>query len=59
MDAVVMMTECQGICDKEPVVKIIDKDDNTILYANVKKEDVKRIIDEHIINGNICKHLLL
>lgn len=58
MDAVVMMTECQGMCDKEPVVKIINKDDSVTLYANVKKEDVNRIIEEHIINGNVCKDLL-
>lgn len=58
MDAVVMMTNCQGMCDKEPVVKIINKDDSITLYANVKKEDVTKIIEEHIINGNICKDLL-
>lgn len=58
MDAVVMMTSCQGMCDKEPVVKVIDKDDNVTVYANVTKDKVIRIIDEHILEGKVCQDLL-
>ena len=59
MDAVVMMTNCQGMCDKEPVVKIINKDDSVSVYANVTQDKVDKIIEEHILKGNICKDLLI
>ena len=58
LDAVVMMTDCQGMCDREPVVKIINKDGSIVLYANVTTDKVNQIIEEHIINGNVCKDLL-
>ena len=58
LQAVVMMTDCQGMCDREPVVKIINTDGSIVLYANVTKDKVNKIIEEHIINGNVCKDLL-
>ena len=58
LEAVVMMTDCQGMCDREPVVKIINTDGSIVLYANVTKDKVNQIIEEHIINGNVCKDLL-
>ena len=58
MDAVVMMTTCQGICDREPVVKVISKDDSVIVYAGITKDKVKRVIEEHIVGGKVCQDLL-
>ena len=58
MDAVVMMTSCQGMCDREPVVKVVNKDDSVTVYADVTKDKVARIIDEHILGGKICQDLL-
>ncbi|MBP5427122.1 MAG: (2Fe-2S) ferredoxin domain-containing protein [Clostridiales bacterium] len=58
MDAVVMMTSCQGMCDREPMVKIIDKDESVTVYANVTQDKVVRIIEDHILKGNVCKDLL-
>lgn len=58
MDAVVMMTNCQGACDKEPVVRIINKDDSVTTYVNVTKDKVSVIIEEHILKGNIIKDML-
>ena len=59
MDAVVMMTSCQGMCDKEPVVKVISKDESVTVYAGVTKDKVTRIIDEHILGGKVCQDLLV
>lgn len=58
MDAVVMMTSCQGMCDREPVVKVINKDDSVTVYANVTKDKVARIVEEHILGGNVCQDVL-
>ncbi len=52
----VMMTGCFGLCEKGPIVKVLH--DNTI-YIGVKPEDLKEIVEEHIINGNKVTRLLL
>ena len=58
MDAIVMMTNCQGMCDREPVVKIVNKDDSVTVYANITKDKVTRIIEEHVLEGKVCQDLL-
>lgn len=57
----VMVTQsgCLGHCEVEPVVEVTDPSGNVALYANVKPEDVKVIVSEHIIKGNPVSGLLL
>lgn len=54
-DVQVIRTGCFGFCEKGPIVKIMP--DNTF-YTQVKPEDVKEIIDEHIIKGRKVNRLL-
>lgn len=51
----VVRTGCFGFCEKGPIVKIMP--DNTF-YTQVKPEDVRKIIDEHIIKGRKVTDLL-
>lgn len=51
----VVKTGCFGFCEKGPIVKIMP--DNTF-YTQVKPEDAKEIIEEHVIKGRKVKHLL-
>ncbi|MDA3779705.1 MAG: NADH-quinone oxidoreductase subunit NuoF [Bacteroidales bacterium] len=51
----VVLTGCFGFCEKGPIVKVMP--DNTF-YTEVKPEDVKEIIEEHIIKGRKVEHLL-
>ncbi len=51
----VIQTGCFGFCEKGPIVKIMP--DNTF-YVEVTPEDVKEIIDEHIIKGRKVNRLL-
>ncbi len=46
--AQVVSTGCFGFCEKGPIVKIIP--DNTF-YTQVKPEDAKEIVEEHIVKG--------
>ena len=57
----VMVTQsgCLGHCEAEPVVQVTDPNGNVTLYGNVKTEDVKVIVSEHIIKGNPVSGLLL
>jgi NADH:ubiquinone oxidoreductase subunit F (NADH-binding)/(2Fe-2S) ferredoxin len=54
-DIQVIMTGCFGFCEKGPIVKIMP--DNTF-YVQVRPEDVKEIIAEHIIKGRKVNRLL-
>jgi NADH:ubiquinone oxidoreductase subunit F (NADH-binding)/(2Fe-2S) ferredoxin len=51
----VVMTGCFGFCEKGPIVKVLP--DNTF-YTQVKPEDAKEIIEEHVIKGRKVERLL-
>ncbi|MEM3573456.1 MAG: NuoF family protein [Candidatus Bathyarchaeia archaeon] len=48
----VARTGCVGTCSVAPVVLI---DPGNHLYQNVKPEDAKKIVQEHIINGRVLE----
>lgn len=50
----VNMTGCIGVCRLEPIVEIMDGDDNKVTYVNMTPEKVKRVVAEHIVNGRVC-----
>ena len=54
-DVQVITTGCFGFCEKGPIVKILP--DNTF-YTQVKPEDAREIIEEHIIKGRKVGRLL-
>lgn len=51
----VIMTGCFGFCEKGPIVKV--SPDNTF-YVQVKPEDAKVIVEEHVIKGRKVRELL-
>ncbi len=53
--AQVVTTGCFGFCEKGPIVKIIP--DNTF-YTQVKPEDAREIVEEHVVKGRKVQRLL-
>lgn len=53
-EVVITNTGCFGICDKGPIVVIYPEG---VWYGNVTKEDVQRIVEEHLEGGNPVKEL--
>lgn len=51
----VSITGCFGFCEKGPIVKVSPDD---VFYTHVKPEDVKEIVEEHILKGNVVERLL-
>ncbi len=51
----VIMTGCFGFCAKGPVIEIMP---DKVFYIEVKEDDVKEIIDSHILEGKIVERLL-
>lgn len=51
----VHITGCFGFCEKGPIVKV---DPDNVFYVHVKPEDVKKIVEQHLMKGNIVEELL-
>ena len=51
----VVATGCFGFCGQGPVIKIHPDD---VFYVRVKPDDIKEIVDQHIIEGNVVERLL-
>lgn len=52
----VVMTACYGFCENGPIVNVLP--DNTF-YTQVRPEDARELVDEHLVNGRLLKRLLL
>lgn len=50
-----LRTGCHGLCEMGPIV-IINPGD--ILYNRVKTEDIKEIVEKHLLNGEIVERLV-
>jgi NADP-reducing hydrogenase subunit HndB len=53
IDANVTTVGCIGMCIKEPLVDIEQAGKPRITYGNVKPNMVSRLIEEHLIKGNV------
>ncbi|MFO7814706.1 MAG: (2Fe-2S) ferredoxin domain-containing protein [Halanaerobiales bacterium] len=55
----VTQTGCIGMCEKEPLMDVKLPGKDRITYGNLDKEAVKRIIVNHVINGNVIDELVI
>ena len=58
-DVSVTMTGCLGLCRLEPIVEVIDAEGNKVTYVKMDANKAKRVIAEHIINGQVCEDLTI
>lgn len=52
-DTMVTQTGCIGICQYEPVVEVITPDHEKVTYVNMTPEKAVRVVNDHLVNGNI------
>jgi NADP-reducing hydrogenase subunit HndB len=55
IEAHVTTVGCIGMCIKEPLVDIEQAGKPRVTYGNVKPDMVPRLIEEHLINGNVVE----
>ena len=55
IEAHVSTVGCIGMCVKEPLVDIEQAGKPRITYGNVKPSMVPRLIEEHLIKGNVVE----
>ncbi len=58
-DAAVGQSGCIGICDREPIVTVLKKGEQTIRYGKVTPEIMKKIIDSHLVKGKPVEEYFL
>lgn len=52
-DVVVSQTGCIGVCRLEPIVEVYRRGEDKVTYVEMTAEKAKRIVTEHIVNGNV------
>jgi len=52
-DVQVVQTGCIGICRYEPIIEVYRPGEEKVTYIFVDSRKAKRIISEHIIDGNV------
>ncbi len=53
IDAHIATVGCIGMCSKEPLVDIDQAGKPRVTYANVHPDMVPRLIEEHLVQGNV------
>lgn len=49
----VTLMGCIGLCSQEPVVEVTTPKDGKVTYVKMTPEKAKRVVEEHIIGGNV------
>jgi NADP-reducing hydrogenase subunit HndB len=47
------------MCQLEPIVEVIDLDGNKTTYVNMTPEKTERMMEEHIVGGNVVREYTL
>ncbi len=51
----IVETGCHGFCEKGPIMIVYPEG---VFYCQLKVEDIKGIVEEHLLKGRIVEHLL-
>lgn len=57
-NVLVTQSGCMGYCDQEPMIEVTDNKGITVTYGKVDPNSARRIIAEHIVNGQIVDALV-
>jgi len=52
-DVLVTTSGCRGICSKEPLVTIEEKDKDPVIYEYLTPNKARQIFKRHILNGEV------
>ena len=51
----VTQTGCIGMCRLEPIVEVYSPDGEKVTYVKMTAEKAVKVVNDHIVNGNVCK----
>lgn len=52
-DIEVTQTGCIGVCRLEPIMEVYREGEEKVTYVEMTESKAKRVVTEHIVNGNI------
>lgn len=55
----VTRTGCLGMCALEPIVEVFIPGEDPVTYVHVDPEKARKIVANHIVNGNVCTEYLI
>jgi len=58
-DVEVTQTGCVGVCRLEPIVEVYKEGEDKVTYVEMDAEKAKRVIAEHIVNGQVVSELTI
>ncbi|MCK4250920.1 (2Fe-2S) ferredoxin domain-containing protein [candidate division WOR-3 bacterium] len=58
-DVIVTTSGCAGLCSREPMATVEIKDKPPVKYVDLTAEKIKKILNVHIIKGNIINDYAL
>ncbi len=58
-DVIVTQTGERGLSSQEPMVEIFEEGKPTVVYGNMDVEKTKRVVVEHVVNGNPVSELAI
>ncbi len=58
-DVSLISTGCIGVCRLEPIVEIVDASGEKTTYIRMDADKAKRVVEEHIIGGQVCSDLVI
>ena len=50
---------CAGLCSREPMATVELFEQTPVKYVDLDSTKIKRILDDHILNGNVVKEYAL
>jgi len=58
-NATLTQAGCAGLCDREPMLTLVDKDGQIFRYGPLDKAKAREIVREHVVRGNpVTEHLI-
>lgn len=58
-DILLTISSCAGLCSREPMVTIEEKEKPAVKYVELSPEKAKKIFAEHVIGGKIVNEYAL
>ena len=56
---VVTQTGCIGLCEWEPIVEVVIRDEPKVTYGKVSAERAKQIMKEHVAGGKVIPEFVI
>jgi len=59
LDIEIGQSGCIGLCEREPIVTVIRKDEPQVRYGKVTPEIMEKIVDSHVAKGVVLNEYML